>query len=90
MELRNRLEKMRHYGLPAKRVYRTLIDFASTLDERKNLYRLFDKSIAACQYHPESAAPMGNSPAENYSAALVRDVKRQLAINAGQRGRTGK
>lgn len=51
IELRKRLDKMRQYGLPAWRVYRTLIDFAPTLDERENLYRLFEESIATCQFH---------------------------------------
>ncbi|WP_187152408.1 SIR2 family protein [Allorhizobium ampelinum] len=52
-QLRKRLEKMPLYGLPTWRVYRTLIDFAATLDERENLYRLFEESIANCQFHPD-------------------------------------
>ncbi|MBW9069843.1 hypothetical protein [Agrobacterium pusense] len=70
IELRKRLDKMHHYGLPASRVYRTLIDFAPTLDERKNLYRLFDESIATCQFHPAYLLHLRETARQKITAPL--------------------
>ncbi|NSZ87628.1 SIR2 family protein (plasmid) [Agrobacterium tumefaciens] len=69
-QLRKRLEKMPLYGLPAWRVYRTLIDFAPTLDEREKLYRLFEESIATCQFHPDYVLRVRETTRQKVTAPL--------------------